>query len=83
LKEFIWCAFLSVFHEGTWNKPELENAQDPHIIKKSFIGVFSYLVGAGAAWISIYAGFFMYLITPLLFIVPPEFREAENMGKED
>lgn len=55
-------------------KPEFENAQDPHIIKKSFFGVFSYLVGAGVAWLNVYAGFFIYLATPLLFIVPPKLR---------
>mgnify|MGYP001217224654 CR=1 FL=1 len=60
-------------------KPEFENAQDPHIIKKSFIGVFSYLAGAAIAWISVYVGFFIYLITPLLFIVPPRLREDEGV----
>lgn len=59
-------------------KSEFENAQDPHIIKKSFIGVFSYLLGAGVAWINIYAGFIIFLITPLLFIVPPKLRIEEN-----
>jgi hypothetical protein len=31
-------------------KPEAEGTQDPHIIRKSFVGVFCYLVGAAAAW---------------------------------
>ncbi len=33
-------------------KPELAAAQDPLIIRKSFIGVFSYLAGVAAAWIN-------------------------------
>src|SRR5581483_5262143 len=52
-------------------KPELVHAQDPHVIRKSFVGVFSYLVGAGAAWFSVHAAFVLYLLTPLFFIVPP------------
>jgi uncharacterized membrane protein len=54
-------------------KPELAGEQDPHIIRKSFIGVFSYLLGATLAWFSVYAGFVMYLLTPLFFIVPPAY----------
>ena len=52
-------------------KPELAAAQDPLIIRKSFIGVFSYLAGAAAAWISPHLAFAIYLLTPLFFIVPP------------
>ncbi len=52
-------------------KPELVDAQSPHIIRKSFVGVFSYLIGAAAAWLSVYAAFIVYLLTPLFFIVPP------------
>ncbi len=52
-------------------KPELVDAQDPHIIQKSFVGVFSYSFGAAAAWFSVPAAFIVYLITPLFFIVPP------------
>jgi uncharacterized membrane protein len=55
-------------------KPELVAEQDPHIIRKSFIGIFSYLVGSGAAWMSVYSAFAVYFITPLFFIVPPSRR---------
>lgn len=54
-------------------KPELAGEQDPRIIRKSFIGVFSYLLGSALAWFSVYAGFVMYLLTPLFFIVPPAY----------
>lgn len=52
-------------------RPELADAQIPDIIAKSFIGVFSYALGAGLAWVSIYAAFAMYALTPIFFIVPP------------
>ncbi|WP_051710760.1 TMEM175 family protein [Andreprevotia chitinilytica] len=54
-------------------KPELIGQEDPHIIRKAFIGVFSYLIGAAAAWGSVHAGFVMYMITPWFFIVPPAY----------
>jgi uncharacterized membrane protein len=53
-------------------KPELINAQDPHGIRKSFVGVFSYLIGATAAWLSVNAALLIYLLTPLFFITPPQ-----------
>jgi uncharacterized membrane protein len=52
-------------------KPEEVAAQDPHIVRKSFVGVLSYLVGAASAWILVPAAFVIYLLTPLFFIVPP------------
>jgi len=52
-------------------KPELAAGQDPHVIRKSFIGVASYLVGVAAAWGSVHAAFIVYAITPAFFIVPP------------
>jgi uncharacterized membrane protein len=52
-------------------KAELADTEDPHIIRKSFVGVFSYLIGAAMAWLSVHAGFLMYVLTPLFFIVPP------------
>ncbi len=55
-------------------KPDLVDAQDPHIIRKSFVGVFSYSIGAAAAWLSVHAAFVIYLLTPLFFIVPPTRR---------
>ena len=60
--------------------PELADAQIPDIIRKSFIGVVSYPVGAGAAWISIQAAFIVYLLTPLFFIVPPVRRDVAEAG---
>ncbi len=53
-------------------KPDLVSAQDPRIIRKSFIGVVSYLLGAVAAWLSVQAAFILYMLTPLFFIVPPQ-----------
>jgi uncharacterized membrane protein len=61
-------------------KPELVDAQDPHIIRKSFIGVVSYLLGAAAAWFSVHAGFVIYLLTPLFFLVPPTRRGVAQLG---
>jgi uncharacterized membrane protein len=55
-------------------KPESLELEDPHIIRKSFVGVLSYLIGAIVAWFSVHGGFIMYLITPLFFIVPPSRR---------
>jgi uncharacterized membrane protein len=56
-------------------KPELIAKQPPHILRKSYIGVVSYLLGAIAAWFTIYAAFIIYLITPLFFITPPQKRQ--------
>ncbi|HEX9301511.1 MAG TPA: TMEM175 family protein [Casimicrobiaceae bacterium] len=58
-------------------KPELTDLEDPHIIRKSFTGVVSYLLGAAAAWASVYAAFLLYMLTPLFFIVPPEPRRRD------
>ncbi len=55
-------------------RPDLVDAQDPHIIQKSFVGVFSYWIGAAAAWFSVHGAFLIYLLTPLFFIVPPTRR---------
>lgn len=56
---------------GRLIKPELVHDQVPHIIRKSFVGVASYLISAGAAWLSVHAAFAAYFVTPLFFIVPP------------
>ncbi len=58
-------------------KPELTDLEDPHIIRNSFTGVVSYLLGAAAAWASVYAAFLLYMLTPLFFIVPPEPRRRD------
>ncbi len=61
-------------------KPDVVEAQDPHIIRKSFVGPASYLLGAAAAWFSVHAGFVVYLLTPLFFIVPPASPRAARSG---
>ena len=45
-------------------QPELAGTQDPHILRKSFVGPLSHLAGVAAACV--------YLLTPLSFIVPPQ-----------
>jgi len=55
-------------------KPELIGTQDPHIIRKSFLGVAAYLIGSGVAWINVGMGMAVYAVTPLLFIVPAPSR---------
>jgi hypothetical protein len=57
-------------------KPELADAQDPHSIRKSFVGVFSYLIGAAVAWFSTHLAFVVYLLTPLFFITPLQPRRV-------
>ncbi|MFN8008446.1 MAG: TMEM175 family protein [Terriglobia bacterium] len=59
-------------------KPELAAQQLPHIIQKSFLGIFSYLIGVGAAWFSVSLAFLCYFLTPLLFIVPPSRPNLNN-----
>ena len=63
-------------------KPDLVSAQDPHIIRKSFVGVLSYLIGAAAAWFSVHVAFVTYLLTPLFFIVPPQARAVAQADTE-
>ena len=46
-------------------KPELVDAQEPHIIQKSFVGVLSYLIGSGGAWFSVPVAFVVYLLAKL------------------
>jgi uncharacterized membrane protein len=55
-------------------KPELAPLQDPHGMRKAMIGPASYLVGAAAAWFSVYAAFAIYALTPLFYITPPKFH---------
>jgi len=57
-------------------KPELIASQVSHIIRKSFVGVISYLIGAAAAWLSVHVAFLIYFLTPLFFIVPPTKRDT-------
>jgi TMEM175 potassium channel family protein len=64
-------------------KPELANAQTPHIILKSFVGVVSYLVGAACAWYKVDVAFAVYFLTPLFFIVPPQSQKANPQAFQD
>jgi uncharacterized membrane protein len=59
-------------------KPELAALQDPHGLRKAWVGPLSYLAGAAAAWIYTPAAFVIYALTPLLYITPPQWRGAEN-----
>ena len=52
-------------------KPEKEVEQVRNVIPKSLLGVGGYLVAAALAWVYVWAAFAFYLVTPLLFIVPP------------
>lgn len=58
-------------------KPELVASQDPHVIRKSFVGVASYLAGAAVAWYFVDVAFAVYFLTPLFFIVPPQTRQVK------
>jgi uncharacterized membrane protein len=64
-------------------KPELVGIQDPHIIRKSFLGVGSYLVGSAAAWINVHIGMVIYAFTPLLFIVPAPSRKRVSLPSNE
>jgi uncharacterized membrane protein len=59
-------------------KPELVATEDPHIVRKSFVGVVSYLLGSAAAWGSVHVAFAIYLLTPLFFIVPVTRRSVSE-----
>jgi len=52
-------------------KPEMASARIPHLTRKSFVGVISYLLGVAAAWFSVPVAFVLYALTPLFFITPP------------
>jgi hypothetical protein len=43
---------------------------------RTFAGVASYLIGAGAAWLSPVCAFAVYFLTPLFFITPPHKERA-------
>jgi uncharacterized membrane protein len=50
--------------------PQMAGTEDPHIIRKSFIGPISYLIGTALAWVNTDLTFAVYFITPLFFITP-------------
>ena len=57
-------------------KPELAATQDPHGLRKAFIGPASYLLGAAVAWLSVHVAFVIYALTPLFYITPRHYRGA-------
>jgi uncharacterized membrane protein len=59
-------------------KPELAGEQDPHIIRKSLVGVVLYAIGAGIAWWSQHTAFVIYFLTPMFFMLPPRTGEARE-----
>lgn len=69
--------------------PEMAGTEDPHIIRKSFIGPLSYLAGASLAWLSTELAFALYFLTPLFFITPVHksppapSAESHNLLKTD
>lgn len=55
-------------------KPEMSGAVVPHLTRKSFVGVVSYLLGVAATLINVHVAFVLYALTPLFFITPPQCR---------
>jgi uncharacterized membrane protein len=53
-------------------KPELAALQDPHGLRKAFVGPLSYLLGAAAAWVNTPGAFLIYALTPLFYITPTD-----------
>lgn len=64
-------------------RPEAVETVIPGILRKSFVGVLSYAIGAAAAWATVYAAFAVYLLTPLFFLVPPTRRGAARSGRAE
>jgi hypothetical protein len=54
--------------------PELAGRQDRHDMRKPMIGPASYLLGAAAAWVNVYAAFVVYALTPLFYVTPPKWH---------
>jgi len=59
---------------GNLLKPELVSAVVPHLTRKSFVGVVSYLLGAAATLFNVHVAFVLYALTPFFFITPPQSR---------
>ena len=53
-------------------KPEMISEKIPHLTRRSFIGVVSYLLGVAAGWFNVHAAFVLYALTPLFFITLPQ-----------
>jgi hypothetical protein len=58
-------------------RPELAETEALHVVRKSFVGVLSYLLGVSAAWLDVRPAFLIYMLTPVFFIVPPRGRHDE------
>src|SRR5256886_16514311 len=59
---------------GNLLNPEVVSAVVPHLTRKSFVGVVSYLLGAAATLFNVHVAFVLYALTPLFFITPPQSR---------
>jgi uncharacterized membrane protein len=59
--------------------PQMAGTEDPHVIRKSFIGPLSYLIGVGVAWINTDLAFVVYFITPLFFITPVHKKGSDEL----
>lgn len=53
-------------------RPEYEGVYSRRSLRLGLLGPFSYLLGAGAAWISGHVAFILYMVTPLYSIIPPQ-----------
>ena len=53
-------------------KPEMACAIVPHLMRKSFVGVISYLLGVVATFVDVDIAFALYALTPLFFVTPPQ-----------
>jgi uncharacterized membrane protein len=61
--------------------PKMAGSEDPNVIRKSFIGPLSYLIGAAVAWYNTELAFVVYFITPLFFFVPVHKTEPANASE--
>src|SRR6266699_3389947 len=57
-------------------KPEMADTVVPHLTRKSFVGVASYLLGVAATILNINLAFVLYALTPLFLITPPQPRRS-------
>src|SRR5262245_34658007 len=64
----LWFLALQAYIVRNLLKPELAAEQDPHAIRKAFIGPACYFAGAAMAWLSVHAAFVIYVLTPLFYI---------------
>jgi len=53
-------------------RPEMVGAVVPHLTRKSFAGVVSYLLGVAATLFNVHVAFVLYALTPLFFVTPPQ-----------